>query len=205
MWRINFKAGVLLLITAVIVTSFIGCKKGDDDPWLSFRGRKNRITNNWKLQKGRVLITTYPPLGGSTQRTITYGEGGGYSVTETGGFTEQGSYEIKLRFYKDGRFTKEHNETPNGSTRGTSKEEGTWHFSGGNSNFEKRELLALLKEESSFLSQNTSLNTSINYNGGNLFQIQRLAFRELVLKAKQRITSGGTIQEIDEEWTFIPQ
>jgi hypothetical protein len=32
-----------------------------------------------------------------------------------------------------------------------------------------------------------------------------LANDELILKASQRVTNGGTINEITEEWTFIPK
>lgn len=183
----------------------VSCKKGEEDPGISFRSRKNRISNNWILQKGAVVIKTYPPTGGSYQTNIIYNTGGTYKVSSTNGFSDEGAYQIEFALYRDGRFSKEHNETPLNQTRGTSTEEGTWHFSGGGGNVEKRELLVLHKEKSSFISQNATLNTSINYNGGNLFDIVRLANKEMILSASQRVTNGGTISEISEEWTFIPK
>jgi hypothetical protein len=194
---------LLTLITAFGLTS--ACKKGEEDPGLSFRSRKNRLANDWVLQSGKVIIKTFPPTGGSYQTNINYNEGGFYNVSRSDGFTDKGNYEIDLRIFKDGRFSKEHNETPENQTRGTSTEEGTWHFSGGGGNVKKKELLTLYKEKSTFISQNATLNTTINYNGGNLFEIDRLANDELILKASQRVTNGGTINEITEEWTFIPK
>jgi hypothetical protein len=195
---------LLTLITAFSLTS--ACKKGEDDPGISFRGRKARLSNDWVLESGKVAIKTFPPTGGSSYQTnINYNQGGLYTVSRTDGFTDKGNYEIDLRIFKDGRFTKEHNETPENQTRGTSTEEGTWHFSGGGGNIKKRELLTLYKEKSTFISQNATLNTTINYNGGNLFEINRLANNELILKASQRVTNGGTINEITEEWTFVPK
>ena len=194
---------LLLLVVATGVIS--SCKKGEDDPGISFRGRANRLTNDWKLRSGSVIIKTFPPTGGSFQTNITYSEGGFYNVSRSDGFTEKGNYEIELRIFKDGRFAKEHNETPENRTRGTSTEEGTWHFSGGGGNVKKKELLTLYKEKSSFISQNATMNTTINYNGGNLFIINRLANKGLVLEASQRVTNGGTISEITEKWTFDPK
>jgi hypothetical protein len=205
--KISKTLSACVLSALMLLTSFslISCKKGDDDPGLTFRSRKARISNEWKLLSGKVIIKTFPPVGGSFQTNINYNEGGFYNVSSTTGATEKGNYEIELSLFKDGRFTKEHNETPEGMTRGTSTEEGTWHFAGGGGNEKKRELLTLYKEKSTFISQNTTMTTSINYNGGNLFRIQRLANNELVLKANQRVTNGGTISEIEEEWNFIPR
>lgn len=201
------KANSLLLILTLILLSSLNtsCKKGNEDPALSFRSRKTRLANDWKLRSGSVIIKTFPPTGGSYQTNITYSEGGFYNVSRTDGFTDKGNYEIELRIFKDGRFSKEHNETPTGQTRGTSTEEGTWHFSGGGGNVKKKELLTLYKEKSTFISQNATLNTTINYNGGNLFEITRLANNELTLAASQRVTNGGTISEITEQWTFDPK
>lgn len=197
---------IFLILTILVVYSLsTSCKKGEDDPAITFRGRKARIANNWILKSGKVNIKTFPPTGGSYQTNITYNEGGTYNVSRTDGYVEKGAYEIELSIFKDGRFSKEHNETPADQTRGTSTEEGTWHFSGGGGNVKKRELLTLYKEKSTFISQNATLNTTINYNGGNLFEISRLANNELILNASQRVTNGGTINEITEEWTFIPK
>jgi len=195
----------VLLLTLLLTLGLGACKKGEDDPWLTFRGRKARLTNDWKLDAGKVIIKTFPPTGGSYQYNIEYFSNGAYAVSSTTGHVEKGVYEIDFRIYKDGRFSKEHNETPSDRTRGTSTEEGTWHFAGGGGNTKKRELLTLYKEKSTFISQNPDLNTSINYNGGNLFEIKRLAKNELILTANQRITNGGTISEITEEWRFAPR
>jgi len=203
----NQKLSAYLLSTFMLLSVFslVSCKKGEDDPGITFRSRKARIVNDWQLKSGTVMIKTFPPVGGSFQTNINYNEGGFYNVSSTNGATQKGNYEIELSMFKDGRFTKEHNETPEGMTRGTSTEEGTWHFAGGGGNEKKRELLTLYKEKSTFISQNTTMTTSINYNGGNLFRIERLANNELVLKANQRVTNGGTISEIEEVWNFIPR
>jgi hypothetical protein len=40
---------VFLAILAFVIPS---CKKGDNDPWLSFRSRKNRLCGKWALKSG---------------------------------------------------------------------------------------------------------------------------------------------------------
>lgn len=38
------------LLLSLIAISFLSCKKGEDDPVISFLSRKERITNDWVLQ-----------------------------------------------------------------------------------------------------------------------------------------------------------
>ncbi len=55
----NRRAFVLLLVAIMTATLFEGCfKKGDEDPFISLRSRKARITNKWKVSSfdGNYLI-----------------------------------------------------------------------------------------------------------------------------------------------------
>lgn len=48
------KLGVYLIATVMILTGAISiqsCKKGDDDPVISLKSRKDRFTNTWTLTK----------------------------------------------------------------------------------------------------------------------------------------------------------
>lgn len=38
------------LIIVLLASSLTSCKKGDDDPWLSFRSRKSRLTGTWTIK-----------------------------------------------------------------------------------------------------------------------------------------------------------
>ena len=42
---------VALIIVTTIVTILPSCKKGDNDPIVSLRTRKDRFTNTWTLVK----------------------------------------------------------------------------------------------------------------------------------------------------------
>ena len=54
---------VLLLSALVIAGSFSGCKKGENDPFLSLRSRKSRLEGNWVIVKEEVSETN---INGST-------------------------------------------------------------------------------------------------------------------------------------------
>ncbi len=58
---------VLLLSALVIASSFIGCKKGENDPLLSLRSRKSRLEGNWVIVKEEVSETN---INGSTTEAI---------------------------------------------------------------------------------------------------------------------------------------
>ena len=43
-----------ILTIMLIVTAFVGCKKGEEDPIISLRSRDARITGTWELKKMEV-------------------------------------------------------------------------------------------------------------------------------------------------------
>jgi len=45
----------LLFIVIIISFSLTNCKKGEDDPFFSFRSRKARITGEWVLKSGNIV------------------------------------------------------------------------------------------------------------------------------------------------------
>ena len=55
------KINSILLALTIAITSlftFTSCKKGDDDPVVSLKTRKDRFTNTWKLTKYEKNGTT---------------------------------------------------------------------------------------------------------------------------------------------------
>lgn len=45
------KLSILLMFVAVASFVFVGCKKYDDGPTLSFASKKGRVVNTWKVEK----------------------------------------------------------------------------------------------------------------------------------------------------------
>ncbi|MBC7425965.1 MAG: hypothetical protein H7321_05465 [Bacteroidia bacterium] len=123
-----------ILIAAIVALTVFpamqSCKKGEDDPGLSLRSRKQRITNDWTLTK----------------------------VEKNGENQDVKGQTYKLNFHKSGSLTQTVQGTFFGATT-TKTSEGTWEF------------------------VNDKEDVKINIdNETTIFQIQRLAHDELILK-----------------------
>lgn len=64
---------LLLLYVILINTVILSCKKGEDDPFLSFRSRKARLTGEWKLDYGKEETTYNDTLQTVTLNGVTAG------------------------------------------------------------------------------------------------------------------------------------
>ena len=65
---------IALIFSSLLV--FTGCRKGEDDPFLSFRSRTARLTGEWKLKSGEIVYTgtdsfSSPDTGNDTTVIIT--------------------------------------------------------------------------------------------------------------------------------------
>lgn len=69
--KVNLILVLVLLMTAAVVPS---CRKGSDDPAVSFKSRENRITNSWNLVKYEKNATTQD-LNGTTYEYVIYEDG----------------------------------------------------------------------------------------------------------------------------------
>ena len=71
---------ILLLSALVIAGSFSGCKKGENDPFLSLRSRKSRLEGNWVIVKEEVSETN---INGSTTEIMQSVYDGKMKITTT--------------------------------------------------------------------------------------------------------------------------
>lgn len=62
MRRINKYTVLLLVISSILV--FEGCKRGEDDPFFSFRSRKARVTGDWAFDTFDSKVSQYFSLTG---------------------------------------------------------------------------------------------------------------------------------------------
>lgn len=76
----NYK--VLLLFVALMIVAE-GCKKYDEGPAISFRGRSERVANTWKAEK--VLENGVDKTSDYTSYTVTFTKDGGYTFAYTYG------------------------------------------------------------------------------------------------------------------------
>ncbi|HCS21814.1 MAG TPA: hypothetical protein DIW47_14860 [Bacteroidetes bacterium] len=69
--KFNLILVLVLVMTAAVLPS---CRKGTDDPAVSFKSRENRITNSWNLVKYEKNATTQD-LNGTTYEYVIYEDG----------------------------------------------------------------------------------------------------------------------------------
>lgn len=137
------------LVAIAGLTAITGCKKGENDPFLSLKTRKGRITGEWKLIEGTILESE---------------TSGGSTITDEIAFIndtriEGGSaipYIETMTIERDGTYEQEiiQNGTPHII-------QGNWYFSG------KSEEIDLKKKEAVVFSETAYVNIggTITYNG----------------------------------------
>jgi hypothetical protein len=161
----------LLLLTAVVTLQ--GCKKGENDPFLSLRSRDARITGEWELMKMETSIRIkYTSESSSASEIIETTSFNGTHLTFTGKVyhmsgpvdtTYTNSYNYVLVIEKDGNLTTTTIEKGN-----TSEYSGNWWWLNG----KKKKTRIAFKDDA------------------NSFEIDQLKNNELILK--KELTSYET-------------
>ena len=169
---------IILLSAGIVFTSFYSCKKGENDPFFSFRTRKARMVGNWDISNYSENIKTVYDNGESNNRELKIT---GTKVKEiidyintvhdTSITTSGEINDFNLRIDKDGIADLTMNYTLVKDSSGTddntgltysttttriykTRAKGTWNFLAGIDNFKNKERLSLVWE-----TYNTSLNT----------------------------------------------
>jgi len=137
-------------LVALLATASLGiqsCKKGENDPSLSLRSRKARLTGEWQLSAYEG--TSESVSGSGSKITTTYSfDGAIEKVSQTTSFgssstttTFENKYETSYVFNKDGSFKISYSNLDN-NTR--SESEGFWMFLEGNENADLKDKEAIL-------------------------------------------------------------
>jgi hypothetical protein len=101
-----------IVIACLVLLSIVGCKKGEDDPFLSLRSRDKRIVHDWKLVEEEYkevdtnpIFNSYLHYKVSDGKYTRYQEDGDVDYTYAYSFTlkikKDGNYEL-LRIISDG-------------------------------------------------------------------------------------------------------
>ncbi|MGV3631560.1 MAG: hypothetical protein ACO1O6_10140 [Bacteroidota bacterium] len=180
------KPTITLIITA-FCTAFIfsACKKGEDDPFLSFRTRKTRVTGEWKVSKmesyyssvsedySHTINTTYD---GTTETTTNTHHGPFFNYSET---TTQ-VYKEGYTFRKDGSFSYSYTSEDENSLV-----DGTWTFLG------KNQKENLKNKEAIILNHSQNMSGNIQADGG-IIRISQLKNKEMVWQFFSSSVAGTT-------------
>lgn len=178
-----------LLVVAFVIPAFVSCKKGENDPFISLKTRKARLTGDWALTAGSVTETD-----DQGNFTVTSFDGDYKTVS---GIVKPTVYTENYSILKDGTFTSTRVE---GST--TYTYEGTWYFGG------KSETLDLKNKESVVFiytkvsSVNGTTTDTKTYSGNEAapsftWIIDQLKSDEIIIKLDGANSDAGTILGMD--------
>jgi hypothetical protein len=185
----------ILLIGAVILF-FSECKKGEDDPSVPLRTRKNRLVGEWRMTSGMAAYTI------SKVYNETYSFDGSkvrINVTLSGNpVVYLGNYLLNLKVSKNGTF--QLNEIRSSSVLSA---EGTWNFNTGVGEDKKKEdVIFFINKVSSGSTWNHLFNrTSANF----VYKIKELRNKKLVIQSSGKIytVESGDYIDFSTEYTFI--
>jgi hypothetical protein len=125
-----------ILFSTICLVAFQGCKKGENDPFLSLKSRNARITGTWKLTAKTTNSTETTTSGGTTTtETSSSTYDGSMEITMSGGTTSTSSYTREMTINKDGSYSYVVNSTSYSTdpfsgqtttTTSTSSSDGYW-------------------------------------------------------------------------------
>ncbi len=119
----------------LVIFSFIfliSCKKGEDDPAVSFLSRKARVAGEWRMTSGKASYTENATY--SYNESYTF-DGSNVKMVVTGGIYT-GKYSLQLNMEKDGSFSVSEDLAGSKFTAN-----GVWNFSAGVGEEKKKESL----------------------------------------------------------------
>ncbi len=175
------KKNILFIALGLIIGSvtLTGCKKGENDPFLSLKSRDARITANWKLVKVESTEVSTGPSGTDTF-TSTY-DGTTMSLAYNGVTGAAYSYSLSVEILKDGTYIS--TEVEDGDSRTIN---GRWVWMNAAKN-----------------------KTMISLDNLGTFEVNGLKSKELMLKVYSKdveVTGGDTYtDESTAAWTFEKQ
>ena len=175
----NFTFNLLLFIIIIVVFTMSSCKKGEDDPFISFRSRKARITGEWNLKSGIIVIKDH-----GLEETATYD--GTYQYTPS--YTH--IYKEKWILNRNGTFQLNIDKLYENTTL-----EGSWSFGNKDKEFElkNKESVIFRVTYSNVISATTGGSHSETYTGTSC-----PVYSYIILQLKNKIM---TIK-IEESTTF---
>lgn len=197
----NTLSKIALIAVTISSVSFVGCKKGEGDPFLSLSSRKARMSGEWKVTKGEGT-SSYTFASQNFTETLTYDGTTETVVTTTsaGSSTNTDKYTNEMTFEKDGAFKGVYTDN-NGSSAVVTTQTGVWNFTGGVGEAKNKSSVVIYVESW------TSGSTTQTYTGANrptmLFDVYQLKGKEIILIDKGTESNGNETHEY--KWTMEPK
>jgi hypothetical protein len=176
---------LIILVIVFIIPAFQGCKKGENDPFISLLSRKARLTGEWNLTKADLSETnngtTQTHIYDGTNWTNTYGSAPSIQQgSEEATFDKDGTYKITII-------------TVYSTYTDTDTDEGNWTFGRRNTESDYKNKECIILETTKTTSTGGGTNT---YEGANcpinVKVIDELKNKELIVKIEGSYANGST-------------
>ncbi|MES2588581.1 MAG: hypothetical protein V4622_06325 [Bacteroidota bacterium] len=197
------KAVKYILILTIITSTFIGCKKGENDPFLSLKSRKARISGEWTMSSAEskstdesgTMTSTYD---GATQ-TNTFTPISGTNVISTTKITSDFTID------KNGTFKTVSTTTSTSGSTTVITTEGNWVFAGKSKNADlKKKEAILLSITSQTETGELGLSQTGTFMNDGILIIDRLKNKEMIIKYDEsRDYVNNTNSNLNEKETRI--
>ena len=190
---------ILLVALTASSVSFVGCKKGENDPFLSLSSRKARLAGEWKVVSGSGTETNTV---GSLSSTTTMTYDGTTETETTGSSTTTDKYTMEYTFEKDGSFTIVYTDN-NGSSAVVTTSTGTWNWTGGVGEAKNKSAVIM------YIESQTSGSSSITYTGSDrptmIMEIDQLKGNQIIFHDVSSSSTSGSSSTNDITWTLEPK
>ena len=181
-----------ILIAVIVLATFVGCKKGENDPGISFRSRDARVVGEWKVSSMEDETTTKigTPVTSNKSETNKFDGSKKIKTVVVDGTTspqqaDDNKYEVKLEIKKDGTLAYSETRTAPDGVVSSFSTTGTWNWAD---------------------SRKNKTTISLNYFGGQtlssgFYDIDQLKNKEMIFKAETETSSktGGLASAGDTE------
>ena len=186
------KKTILILSSMLLIgVSFEGCKKGENDPFISLHSRDARLTAKWKLTKIEYTDVNGSTASIATTTTITF-DGSSYSATVSTppapSATSVGTGTYEMTIDKHGKVSYSETFTASGGTAKITTGDGHWEWLSSSKNRD-----------------NILIDGSGTLFSGGLYYIDRLASKELVLTYVAKNVDNGVTDSWNEKYTFTKE
>jgi len=209
------KTFIKILFLSALIGGLAECRKGEDDPLISFRSRKARVAGEWKLTSGSVtgLSTSHGTNPVTTSYTENYTEST-YSYFSNSG-SQSGTHSYDIEFKKDGTYTstQKMSTTITGTVVNniTITTSGVWNFTGRVGDYKEKEQIVLKETSRSEIDQTgNQITTTSNTIGGRDFggehmmswTLRELRNKKLVIYSKIIESDATSFGSSEMEMTF---
>jgi hypothetical protein len=193
-----------------ILGSLSSClKKGEDDPLISFRTRKAKLSGKWQLTSGTEEHTSVysDSLGKQESKTtLVYTKNTYKTVTEASGYqsSSSGPFSYSMEFKKDGGY----NSTKVNDKIIVFASEGLWNFTKGVGDYKNKEqiVINLTSNSTTFSDPQYPFMFGNTFSGNQsdiTYTLKELRNKKLVLVSERSDSySNGNVSSSKSELTF---